>query len=57
MRILTAILALGLGAFLFNRDATRLVLVPIERMMQKVCCSPATNAKRNVLHQAVRLAY
>ena len=36
LRILTAILALGLGAFLFNRDATRLVLVPIERMMQKV---------------------
>lgn len=36
LRILTAILALGLGAFLFNRDTTRLVLVPIERMMQKV---------------------
>lgn len=39
VRILIAIIALGLGAFLFNRDAKRLVLVPIERMMQKVCCS------------------
>ena len=38
LRILTAIIALGLGAFLFNQDATRLVLVPIERMMQKVRC-------------------
>ena len=36
LRILTAILALGLGAWLFNRDTNRLVLVPIDRMMQKV---------------------
>ncbi len=36
LRILTAILALGLGAWLFNRDTKRLVLVPIDRMMQKV---------------------
>ena len=35
LRILTAILALGLGAWLFNRDTKRLVLVPIDRMMQK----------------------
>ena len=36
LRILTAILALGLGAWLFNQDTKRLVLVPIDRMMQKV---------------------
>ena len=36
LRILTAVLALGLGAWLFNRDTKRLVLVPIDRMMQKV---------------------
>ena len=36
LRILAAILALGLGAWLFNRDTNRLVLVPIDRMMQKV---------------------
>ena len=36
LRILAAVLALGLGAWLFNRDTNRLVLVPIDRMMQKV---------------------
>jgi hypothetical protein len=36
LRILAAVMALGLGAWLFNRDTNRLVLVPIDRMMQKV---------------------
>ena len=44
LRILAAVLALGLGAWLFNRDTNRLVLVPIDRMMQKVRSSPSRMA-------------
>ena len=36
MRILTAIILLALGAYIFKRDTTVLVLVPIERMFKKV---------------------
>ena len=36
MRILTAIILLALGAYVFKRDTTVLVLVPIERMFKKV---------------------
>ena len=36
IRIVTAIVLLALGAYMFNRDTTRLVLVPIERMVQTV---------------------
>jgi len=36
LRIITAIILLGLGAWVFKRDTTQLVLVPIERMFKKV---------------------
>ncbi|KAK9817269.1 hypothetical protein WJX72_012075 [[Myrmecia] bisecta] len=36
LRTLMIVIVLGLGAVLFNRDATRLVLRPIERMLKKV---------------------
>lgn len=36
LRIITAIILLGLGAYIFKRDTTVLVLVPIERMFKKV---------------------
>lgn len=37
LRVITAIILLGLGAYIFKRDTTVLVLVPIERMFKKVC--------------------
>lgn len=36
MRTLFICAILGVGVFVFNRDASRLVLQPIERMLQKV---------------------
>ncbi len=36
LRTLFIVLILAAGVFVFNRDASRLVLRPIERMLQKV---------------------
>lgn len=36
LRIVAAIIMLGVGAWVFRRDTARLVLVPLDRMVEKV---------------------